>query len=89
MILDVEMPGGNGLAACEMLATDKKFANVPLLILTGRKDEETIRRCHSLGATYVHKCPAAWSKLEPLIRTKLLAAIGSESGSDTRLLTTQ
>ncbi len=51
VILDIEMPGGNGLAACEMLADDQNMADIPVIILTGRKDEETVRRCQSLAPT--------------------------------------
>ncbi|MFZ5829099.1 MAG: response regulator [Planctomycetota bacterium] len=67
MILDVNMPAGNGLCACEMMASDPNSADVPVIILTGRQDEETIRRCWDLLAYYTPKAPDVWSRLEPLI----------------------
>jgi DNA-binding response OmpR family regulator len=66
--LDVEMPAGNGLSVCEMLATDKECAAMPVIILTGKCDSDTIRRCHSLCVYYVEKCADVWPRIEPLLR---------------------
>src|SRR3989304_4801725 len=48
--VDVEMPTGNGLRFCETLADEPRTAHVPIIGLTGRKDDETIRACERLGA---------------------------------------
>jgi CheY-like chemotaxis protein len=69
--LDVEMPAGNGLSVCEMLATDEACRATPIAILTGRNDPETIMRCHNLCAYYVEKCSDVWSRLEPLVKELL------------------
>lgn len=71
--LDINMPAGNGLSVCEMLAANVELPSIPIIILTGRTDEETIRRCHGLCAYYVLKCDDTWGRLEPLIH-ELLAA---------------
>jgi DNA-binding response OmpR family regulator len=68
VILDVEMPFGDGLSICEMMATHEETANIPVIILTGRSDRETIRRCHELGAYHVVKKGNIWLHLEPLLR---------------------
>ena len=65
--LDVEMPTGDGLSICEFLSTSQAMRNTPVIIMTGRNDSETIRRCGSLKAHYVHKTPDLWQRLEPLI----------------------
>jgi DNA-binding response OmpR family regulator len=65
--LDVEMPSGRGLAVSEMLQTDGDLCTIPMIILTGRKDSNTIRRCHELGLYYVLKCPDSWERIEPLL----------------------
>ncbi len=65
--LDVEMPAGNGLSVCEMLASDETCRSIPIAIMTGRTDPDTIIRCHNLCAYYVEKCPDVWSRLEPLL----------------------
>jgi DNA-binding response OmpR family regulator len=66
--LDIEMPNGNGLAACEMIADDERFASTPIIILTGKKDQKTIRRCHELSAYYLPKQGDVWSQLKPLLQ---------------------
>jgi DNA-binding response OmpR family regulator len=69
--LDVDMPAGNGLSVCEMLASDESCRTMPIAILTGRTDPETIMRCHSLCAYYVEKCSDVWSRIEPLLKELL------------------
>lgn len=66
--LDIEMPAGNGLCVCEMLASDESFRQTPIIMLTGRTDPDTIVRCHTLCAYYVEKCTNTWSRVEPLLR---------------------
>jgi CheY-like chemotaxis protein len=78
MCLDCNMPGGSGLAACEMVTTNAQFRRIPKIILTGSKDEAVIRRCHELCAYYVLKCPDFWQQLEPLILELLGAQCASE-----------
>ena len=66
--LDFNLPGGSGLAACEMVVANVQLRTTPLIILTGSRDEALIRRCHELCVYYVLKCPDVWRRLEPLIR---------------------
>jgi len=65
--LDVSMPAGSGLSVCEMLASDEDLASTAVIMLTGRADEETIRRCHDLCAYYVLKSSDVWQRMEPII----------------------
>lgn len=80
--LDVEMPAGNGLSVCEMLASDEECRSIPVAIMTGRTDPDTIIRCHNMCAYYIEKCPDLWSRLEPLL-TELLGP-SSDPGSNGR-----
>ncbi len=75
VILDVEMPQGNGLSVCEMMATNQQLATIPVIMLTGRADRDTIRRCHELCAYYVTKNGDIWSRIEPLLH-ELIATPG-------------
>ena len=50
VVVDVNMPTGNGLALCELLNSDKTFARLPVIVYTGSSAEETVRRCRALGA---------------------------------------
>jgi DNA-binding response OmpR family regulator len=67
VILDVNMPQGSGLDVCEMIGRGEMTRRIPVIMLTGRKDAATVRRCHNLLAYYVQKCTNAWSRIEPLL----------------------
>jgi CheY-like chemotaxis protein len=66
--LDIGMPAGDGLSIAQMLMTDQDSQNLPVIILTGKKDDVTVRRCHELKAHYVAKGGDVWGQLEPLLR---------------------
>ena len=65
--LDVNLPSGNGLDVREALANDPRTNEIPVIVLTGCKDHETIRRCGDLRVKYVHKPGMLWQRIEPLI----------------------
>lgn len=65
--LDVNMPAGNGMCVCEMMASEPAWASIPVIILTGKTDPETIKRCHQLCAYYVPKGEGLWERLRPLL----------------------
>jgi CheY-like chemotaxis protein len=67
VILDITMPGGNGLSACEMLKTDKNMERVPVIILSGRSDDVTRSRCTQMGAHFVCKGPDALSEVKRVV----------------------
>ena len=67
LILDVNMPQGSGLEVCEMIARDEVACRIPVIIITGREDTDTVRRCHNRLAYYVPKCTNIWSRIEPLV----------------------
>jgi len=69
--LDVSMPSGSGLGVCEMLANDEELCSVPVIMLTGSFDDETIRRCHSMSAHYVLKSCDVWRRLQPVVSNLL------------------
>lgn len=74
--LDVQMPGGNGLSVCEMLTSDEVRRSIPIVVLTGRNDPDTIVRCHDMCVYYVEKCADTWSRLEPLLQELLAPFAG-------------
>ena len=67
VILDVNMPSGSGLAVCEMLASDKKLAGLPVIVMTGQTDTELQQRCRGLGAHYLAKGSGLWERLRLLV----------------------
>lgn len=94
VILDVNMPSGNGLAVCEMLATDPENAAIPVIVHTARNDEDTKNRCRELGSRYVEKSPRSWEGIQAIV-AELLGGKETEVGSshparpelDTKLVT--
>lgn len=62
-IIDVNMPSGNGLALCEMLATVENCRSIPIIVYTGTSDQGVIDRCRQLGHHYVHKSTTSWDEL--------------------------
>ncbi|MEX0702373.1 MAG: response regulator [Planctomycetales bacterium] len=71
IILDVNMPADDGLSLCEEMLREPSLWDVPVIVLTGRTDSGTIRRCEELGASYVLKSGNFWPELEGLIRELL------------------
>jgi DNA-binding response OmpR family regulator len=69
VILDVNMPGGNGLAVCEMMASDPRFAGIPVIIHSVITDEAAKERARQLGAHYVEKSPHSWSEIKTWIES--------------------
>jgi CheY-like chemotaxis protein len=70
--IDVHMPTGSGLDFCEMLVRDSKTADLPIIVLTGQRDGETLKMCRWLQLKYAAKQNDPWRILEPLIQ-KLIA----------------
>lgn len=80
VVLDVDMPLGSGLSVCEMMSNHEDLCSIPVILLTGSTDKETIRRCHQMCAYYVLKGPNLWSRVEPVLQE-----LFSELGNSKRL----
>jgi CheY-like chemotaxis protein len=58
---------GAGLARSEPVETRGPPSRLPIIVLTGRSDDVSRKRCEDLGVLYVEKDPNAWQVLETLI----------------------
>jgi CheY-like chemotaxis protein len=67
VILDVNMPSGNGLAVCEMMSCDRQCANIPVIVHSVFADKAVKRRCQQLGAHHVEKSPHSWAEIKSLV----------------------
>ncbi|HEX3754927.1 MAG TPA: response regulator [Rhizomicrobium sp.] len=50
-ILDVQMPGTDGLEALGQIKADPAIAAIPVMILTGERDPQTVMRALGAGAS--------------------------------------
>jgi len=67
IIMDISMPAGDGLSACEMLKNDQRLMSVPVIILSGTSSESQIQRCEDMDAHFVSKNADIWNNLGKLI----------------------
>ncbi len=51
VILDVQMPGGGGLSALSKIKSDPRMANLPVMMLTGERNPETVVEAMTGGAS--------------------------------------
>src|SRR5262249_51846721 len=51
VLLDVDMPGLDGFEVCRRLRAEARFANVPIVMVTGHEDSLAISRAFEAGAT--------------------------------------
>lgn len=68
-LLDVEMPGLDGMAVCAAIRQSHGNA-FPVLLVTGRHDAEFLARAQSLAAGHLGK-PVAWAALAGMLRSRL------------------
>jgi DNA-binding response OmpR family regulator len=82
VVLDVHMPGGNGLSVCEMMAGDPTLAQTPVIIMTGDKNEEIPRRCQAMHAQFIEKGAGLWERLEQMIRKSLAMPVAAPTKAE-------
>lgn len=63
VFMDVQMPGMSGLEVCERIRRMPQGRDVPILLVTGADDEESIDRGFRAGATQYKTKPVNWSLL--------------------------
>ncbi len=51
IMLDVNMPGQDGFATCRAIRSDFALTNIPIIMVTGNDDTETINKAFDAGAT--------------------------------------
>ncbi len=71
IILDINMPGGNGLDLLRRLKTSSKTASIPVLILSASLDPEIGSRVKELGAEDFFAKPPDLPRLEGTLQRLL------------------
>ncbi|MFO1293367.1 MAG: EAL domain-containing protein [Rubrivivax sp.] len=68
VVLDAVMPGLDGFATCRAIRALPGLENVPVLMLTGLDDDESITRAYQAGATDFFVKSPQWSLLAGRLR---------------------
>jgi CheY-like chemotaxis protein len=63
LVIDVNMPEADGLSVCAHLLDPEKRP-MDVIVVTGRRDLETVERVEGFGAFYAKKGPEFWNSLE-------------------------
>src|SRR5580692_6250972 len=78
-ILDVRMPGTNGIHVLRALKTDAATCDMPVMMLTGERDSETVMRAVGAGAADYMVKPFHPDRL--LERVSRLVSVGTRASA--------
>lgn len=68
ILLDIMMPEIDGFSMAKIIKSNKKTKNIPIIFVTAKKDDETIKKCYEVGGSdYVNK---PFNSVELLTRIK-------------------
>lgn len=67
-LVDVDMPGMNGIEMVRVLREDRRFDDLPIMVITGREDMASIDQAYAAGATAFMSKPVNWRLLAHQIR---------------------
>jgi CheY-like chemotaxis protein len=67
VILDIDMPGDDGLQIAERLRQVAGKRSLPVIVCSGQSDRSTLDHCQMLGAHHVSKGSQTWPELRSLI----------------------
>lgn len=68
LLVDVDMPGMNGIELVRLLRTNPRYHKLPIMVVTGREDMASIDAAYSAGATGFMCKPVNWRLLAHQIR---------------------
>ena len=68
ILLDIELPNLDGFATCTTIRKLPDFAETPIVLLTGREDDESVQSAYVSGATDFVSKPINWSLLAHRVR---------------------
>jgi diguanylate cyclase (GGDEF)-like protein len=71
LLFDVDMPGASGIELCRVLRNDPRWAAVPVLFLTSRRDPATVQEVFAAGADDILMKPIIGAELVTRIRNRL------------------
>lgn len=81
VLLDVVMPGLSGYEVCERVRALPQGRNLPIIMLTGLNEIESIEQAYRAGATDFIAKPIHWTLLAQRVRYALRAAAAADSAA--------
>jgi len=69
ILLDVNMPGMDGISACQKIRENPCYRNIPIIMVTGDKDPVTLEHAFDAGATDFVTKPVVKIELMARLRT--------------------
>jgi len=82
LLVDVDMPGMNGIEMVRVLRADPRFDRLPVMVITGREDMVSIDRAYEAGATAFMCKPVNWRLLAHQIKFMVRAHRALVAGSE-------
>lgn len=74
LLLDVSMPEMNGFEVCEYIRAHEKGKHIPIIMVTGSDDLESIHKSYAVGATDFIAKPIKWPILGERVKYILRAS---------------
>lgn len=68
ILMDVEMPHLDGFGACSTIRKMPDFTELPIVMMTGREDDQSIQTAYDSGATDFVSKPINWALLGHRVR---------------------
>ena len=78
ILLDMSMPGMDGLSLLEVVREQPGWESLPVLVYSAVEDPFVRRRAERLGAAFVPKGTVTWEELVGQIRTRLPAGVSGD-----------
>jgi len=75
ILMDVDMPRMDGYSACTRIRQDPAGAHIPILMVTGMEDLDSINQAYAVGATDFISKPINWGMLGHRVRYVLRASL--------------
>lgn len=69
ILLDLRMPGMDGLAALAEIKRHGELARIPVVVLTGNCSDETRAACYALGANHFIPKPVTFESLVAMMKS--------------------
>lgn len=63
VLLDIELPDGNGFDICRAIRASGKNSDIPVLLITGHDDTASIEKAYEAGASDFLQKPVLWPTL--------------------------